>query len=371
MTKARKAGLLFACGLAVLAALQGISGAQQPTGGAISAYRAVYENVSGTLGRFRFDTTNNFFVFGSSGGVAGAVLTSSGTAVIQSTSTVSTNPVLQIRNAAGAILGSWQQGGNLQLVTGQFLGDGSALAGLPGLSSTSTWTGTQQWAQIANFFSSVNLSSATSYFNSSSSVTFGGLFTDNAPAVFNSSVTVGPTVVSSTASFSRVVLGDWSLILSTHPVASSSQYIYGLQALSPTGGGSVLYRVEINIHQNASTGILYGRFNDDAGAGLHNYANSGETSGNASNINATDTACALSYRTGNPAGVHEVSTFYFAPDPASGTQIDGHAELTAATPGIINQSCQYTGAIGLKSLKIFDSAGTFTGDIAVFAMLVP
>ncbi|HXT00364.1 MAG TPA: hypothetical protein VN915_06790 [Elusimicrobiota bacterium] len=171
MMKPRRAGLLFAGLLGTLVILRGLSGAQQPTGGSISAFRAVYENVTGTLGLFRLDTTNNFYVFGSSKQIPGAVLVSSGTAVIQSTSTVATNPILQIRNAAGTILGSWMQNGNLQLVTGQYFGDGSTLTGIPGTGSTTTWTGGNKFVGVAgtsvtagNFFvSAVTTMTGTEY----------------------------------------------------------------------------------------------------------------------------------------------------------------------------------------------------------------
>jgi hypothetical protein len=184
MNKAQRSGLIFGVLLAAAVVLQGVSRAQLPTGGsAAAAYRAVYENLSGTLGRFRLDTTNNYYVFGSSRQYAGAVLFSSGSLVAQSTSATNAHAVFQVLNNAASLIMKVTQQGRVGIgvtlptaaldVSGTinataFTGDGSALAGIPGANSTTTWTAPQHYSNA------VNLSSANANIVMGASVTIRG-----------------------------------------------------------------------------------------------------------------------------------------------------------------------------------------------------
>jgi hypothetical protein len=189
MSRSRKAGLLFSALMIAIAALRGISIAQQSTGSSTSPFRAVYENVSNSLGRYRLDTINNFFVFGSTKQIPGSVLSSSGTFIVQSTTTSAGNPVIQALSSALSSIFLLDTGGNVTipgtLTAGTLLGNGSRLTGVPASGSTTTWSGSNYYANL------VQVSSPTSKFVSGSSATFNGAIygTPAYVAVWTSSAT--------------------------------------------------------------------------------------------------------------------------------------------------------------------------------------
>lgn len=201
-------------------------------------------------------------------------------------------------------------------------------------------------------------------------------------STFTSSVTVGPSLVLSTVSFSNVLRGNWSLIASTHPSGSTGAYFYGLVSTSPYGGGTAMYRLVVNLRQNTSDGIIAVRFSDDMNASSHLGMNSGY--GNAAGtINHGYTAglnyCWLSYQTGERATQHLVTSFEFAPQPSRGapdSNIWGHNEFYSGVggtgdPSMVQNGCLYIGSQPLKNIKVFTTSGTFTGDIALFVLLTP
>jgi hypothetical protein len=152
-------GKLLAAVLAIVAGVGLAIADQNPTSGTVA--RAVYDVLSGR--NMRLDGVNDRFVFGSTTPATGAVLTSSGTVVVQSTSPTSSYPFFRLLNNARTALVSLTQGGALTvngtIAATSYTGDGSALQGV--LATGSTVTATGSWY----FANSVSFSSPTTSFN--------------------------------------------------------------------------------------------------------------------------------------------------------------------------------------------------------------
>lgn len=146
--KARKLGLYLSLAfLTTLVGLKATTAAGLPILPGQQAVTAVLNYFSDPSGKLRIDVVNNRFVFGSTTAANGAVLTSSGTLVVQSTSATAGYKLFRLLNNAGTELLSMAQGGDLTIAAGgKFQGDGSALTGLPGLASTSTWSGSNTYS---------------------------------------------------------------------------------------------------------------------------------------------------------------------------------------------------------------------------------
>lgn len=224
--------------------------------GATTRYIFV-DGVNAPGGKAVLDVRNNRYLFGSTTPVTGiaARVVSSGTVVIQSTSSTNANDVLQIRNNAGSeIMGVTQQGRvgigvanpTTQLdVSGtinatMFTGDGSALSGLPGLASTITWSGSHY------FPNRVTISSPTSQLIVGSSITSnGGLFGswDFSQATPNYGVvraTVAiPNDTAVTGTIFSVCVATITQTFGPYPVRVSAT-IYARNASNFNGGTGVL-----------------------------------------------------------------------------------------------------------------------------------
>lgn len=197
---------------------------------------------------------------------------------------------------------------------------------------------------------------------------------------FSSSITVGPTTVSSTVTFASAVLGNWSLIASTHPVGVSSVYFYGLVSTSPYSNhlGSIKYRVEYSLKTNTNVGILESQFNGITGSNYiwTTWGFAEPSGGSLNNAGAPDSKCNLSYSAGEVVGAHVFGHFEFGPQPNNDILVTGGGQTAGfLSPGDhygLNFYCGLTtGTSPLSSIKIFISAGTITGDVSIFALLVP
>lgn len=127
-----------------------------------SSIRVVFDFASGRGGKYRIDAVNNQFIFGSSQPISGAVLVSSGTTVVLSTTATPTQRVFDVMNNAAATLFRVLQNGSVQISSsvvvggdisavggnfsgnvttgGMFIGSGAGITGLAGANATNTWT---------------------------------------------------------------------------------------------------------------------------------------------------------------------------------------------------------------------------------------
>ena len=198
---------------------------------------------------------------------------------------------------------------------------------------------------------------------------------------FASSVTVGPTSASLVANFSKIVAGNWSLLASTHPAGATSLEFTGLSSTQVYAGGSgtMKYRLEVNLIQNTSNAIPSVRFNNDSTASRHVYANNSLLDGG-SNVQAVaGTSCYLTWNnTGVLAGRSMMSPagIGFASAPGNDTiinlggQFNYHYALGTTYISESQVACQYIGT-ALASVVVLTSAGTFTGDVSLWGMIVP
>lgn len=201
---------------------------------------------------------------------------------------------------------------------------------------------------------------------------------------FVSSVTVGPQIVTTTASWATVIKGNWSLLASTHVVAASAIYFYGLVSTSPYSAGNagrVKYRIDYNYSQVSSVAVLYMNYNDESASNSHVWAMYGEAEPSGyslSNAGGRDTKCYLSYSNGEVAGgrTQTLGEIYFAPAPGDDTLVQGHYQMsgyfnTGDYYGLSGVCSLISGAKPLSSVKISPSSGGMTGDFSLWGMVIP
>ncbi len=125
------------------------------------AMRAIYDYLSDSKGEFRIDGPNGFFVFGGTAPAVSATVTSSGTLVVESTTSTSGHIVFNVFNKARASIMSLTQGGafafgsgvTLSFPVGSIIGPNIAASTIP-LSALSasgaTDTNFIQWSAAAS-----------------------------------------------------------------------------------------------------------------------------------------------------------------------------------------------------------------------------
>jgi hypothetical protein len=211
---------LLAAALAIAAGV-GLARADLNDATGFTPIRVVFDYVAGRNGKFKIDATNNAFVFGSTTPVSGAVLTSSGTLVVQSISSTAGSKFFRLLNLAGSELLSFTQGGTLTvngpIAATSYTGDGSQLAGVPATSSTATWTAPQYYANT------VNISSPTSgLFVTAASTFTGKVVMSTASVVSASGTTAQATMIVAFTTATITVQGSTVTVAINCPVQSNT-----------------------------------------------------------------------------------------------------------------------------------------------------
>lgn len=191
--------------------------------------------------------------------------------------------------------------------------------------------------------------------------------TVNGAAIVKSTLTVGGIVYGTTANYSSVIRGGWSMVASTNPSGSSQINFSGFNPNYP-------HRITFRLTQNTSAGSLFMRFNGDGGA---NYQD-GNTRTHNTTLNPgggsdTDTQCSFQ-NIATSAGERAMGSleFFTAPDNLSKVALFGsevERDATAAAYERMDFYCFYSGAANLTNMAFQVTAGTFTGFVYIEALV--
>lgn len=158
------------------------------------------------------------------------------------------------------------------------------------------------------------------------------------------------------------------LIAKLSPSAAASVAITGLTA-------GTKYRVQYNLLQNTSTGTLNGRINNDSGSNYYyqrlNFNNTAPGTSGTGGSNAT--TFPISAEIGVVAGQVCIGSFDVQAWPGTLTKASikgdcstSNAAGSSALTGMFGAN--YNGGANITEIDIIASAGTFTGEILVFAI---
>lgn len=208
---------------------------------------------------------------------------------------------------------------------------------------------------------------------------------------FTGGVTIGGAL-NSTATYSSMLIGgDWTPIAEAHPNAASSFWFYNLVSTAPTGCANYpTYKIHINLTQNTTVGTLQVQFgnpsnNLDTGAGQYADNYSGEGCGSAGRGGASVSSCRLEYATQRVNRSQE-GDFIFSHLIGDDRYIQGVLHGQNEYSGDPDDGCIIVGDAGCfyprtanasppakawDRVKIFTSAGTFTGDAILYVKCQP
>lgn len=191
---------------------------------------------------------------------------------------------------------------------------------------------------------------------------------------FTSSVTVGPTVYTTTAvtsglsiSTNSVLVNSWMVVASSRASGETSTRFTGLLPGRE-------YNLIFTYSQAGATGSPGITFNSDTGAN-YKYATTGtrsDTGAVGSNVSVTGVECSLPTFVGVGAGDGSRLSAFFSTEPSDSTRV----ALTAARSGwnstVFENStsaCRYDGAANLSSVTLSVSGGTYTGVIYLLQLI--
>jgi hypothetical protein len=232
-------------------------------------------------------------------------------------------------------------------------GDGSQITGIGG-GGTVTTQGSPAAGQVAVFANS------------------GGTIISTGPAVFSSSVTVGPTVYSTTASYAAVLNGGCAAVVNSSFTAVSVVYITGLS--------SAAYHHQYEFWgTKATAGHINARFNSDSGSNVV-FINRGNNSANggplgwvsAGTADFAITECNGATTIADATDFASKGDIFANPPKNNHLNFFGQARYLYGARSSSDVTCygiggDYYGAAPLTTLTLTASAGTFSGYLTIKA----